>query len=148
MKAALLCGAILLAQSPAMAQIFECTNARGAKEFAQVCPPGTVRQRQLLRDEPPPPPSAEAKSPAQQDVEFRKRLQERQEAEAKANEERAKKEEAERNCTQARAQMKALLEGQRMSRIDPDTGERINLGDTERAADAERQRALVEKWCK
>ena len=44
--------------------------------------------------------------------------------------------------------MKALLEGQRMSRIDPDTGERINLGDTERAADAERQRALVEKWCK
>ena len=67
---------------------------------------------------------------------------------AKAAEESAKKEEAVRNCTQARAQMKALLEGQRMSRIDPDTGERINLGDAERAADAERQRALIEQWCK
>ena len=35
-----------------------------------------------------------------------------------------------------------------MQRLDPDTGERINLGDTERAADAERQQALIEQWCK
>lgn len=140
--------ALCLLPAAAPAQIYECVNARGAREFAQICPPGTVRQRQVTRSDEPPQAAPEAKSAAQQDAEFRKRLQERQDAEAKAAENRAKAEEAERNCTQARAQMKALLEGQRMQRIDPDTGERINLGDEERAADAARQQKLVELWCK
>ena len=137
---------LCLLPAAAQAQIYECVNARGAREFAQVCPAGTVRQRQLTRSDVPPPPP-DTKSAAQQDAEFRKRLQERQDAEAKAAENRSKTEEAERNCTQARTQLKALLEGQRMQRIDPDTGERINLGDEERAADAARQQKLVEQWC-
>jgi hypothetical protein len=47
----------------------------------------------------------------------------------------------------ARGQLKALLEGQRMQRTDPDSGARINLGDDERAADAERQKTLIAQWC-
>jgi hypothetical protein len=148
-----ICGALLFAATalyPAtvQAQIFECTDARGAREYAQVCPPGTVRQRQLQRPDEPPTAAPEAKSTAIEDIEFKKRLQERQDAAAKAAEDRAKSEEAERNCTQARAQLKALVEGQRMQRIDPATGDRINLGDDERAADAARQRALADQWCK
>lgn len=139
----------VLAATEAPAQIFECINARGAREFAQVCPPGTVRQRQISRgDDPATPAAADGKSPAQLDVEFRKRQQERQEAEAKAAENRGKAEEAERNCAQARTQLKGLLEGQRIQRVDPDTGERSFLGDEERAAEADRQRLLVAQWCK
>jgi len=132
------------------AQIFECVNARGAREFAQVCPPGTVRQRQVGRGDeaPAPAPAAEPKSPALQEIEFRKRAQERQEAEARAAGERSKKEDAERNCNQARSQLRALQDGQRLQRVDPDTGERVVLGDDDRAADAARQQALVEQWCK
>jgi hypothetical protein len=140
--------ALLTVAAAAQAQVFECIDARGAREFAQICPAGTVRQRQLSRGDEPPAAASDAKSTAQQDAEFRKRLQERQDAEAKAAETRGKSEEAERNCTQARTQLKALLEGQRMIRVDPDTGERSNLGDDERAADAARQQKLVEQWCK
>lgn len=136
----LLCGA-------AQAQIYECTDARGAREFAQICPPGTVRQREVVRAEEPAP-AANTKSTAQQDAEFRKRMLERQDSAAKAADESAKKEEAERNCTQARATLKGLVEGQRMLRVDPNTGERTFLGDEERASEAERQRAVVEQWCK
>lgn len=138
--ATLLCGA-------AQAQIYECIDARGAREFAQVCPAGTVRQREVVRAEEPSP-AGNTKSTAQQDAEFRKRQLERQESAAKVAEDSAKKDEAERNCTQARATLKGLVEGQRMLRVDPDTGERIFLGDEDRAAEAERQRAVVEQWCK
>ena len=69
-------------------------------------------------------------------------------AEAKAAEERGKKEDAERNCSQARSQLRALQDGQRMQRTDPDTGERTVLGDDDRAADIARQQSLIEQWCK
>jgi Domain of unknown function (DUF4124) len=144
----LLLATLLLASAAVSAQVFECTDARGAREYSNVCPPGTVRQRALTRTDDVPPPPVEAKSTAQEDAEFRKRQQERQDAEAKANEDRIKAEEAERNCTIARTQLRGLLEGQRMQRIDPDTGERINLGDEDRAVEAERQQQLVAQWCK
>jgi hypothetical protein len=145
---ALLFAAAAFVSAQAPAQIYECIDARGAREFAQVCSPGTVSQRQVHRGDESPGAVPGAKSLPQQDVEFKKRLQERQDAEAKASSERAKTEEADRNCTQARTQLKGLLEGQRMMRVDPDTGDRVNLGDEERAADAERQQKLVEQWCK
>jgi hypothetical protein len=128
--------------------IYECTDARGAREYTQACPAGTVSQRQVLRAEDVPSGVPETKSPALQDAEFRKRQQERQDAEAKAAADSAQAEVAERNCTQARAQLKALLEGQRMQRIEPETGARINISDEERAVDAARQQSLVDQWCK
>ena len=144
----LLLAVSLLLSAAATAQVFECTDARGAREYANVCPSGTVKQRALTRADDAPPPPSESKSTAQQDAEFRKRQQERQEAEAKATEERGKSDEAERNCSNARLQLRGLQEGQRMQRIDPDTGERINLGDEDRAVEAERQQQLVAQWCK
>lgn len=144
----LLLAASALISGTAVAQIYECTDARGARQYAQICPVGTVNQREVARTDEAPAAAPDVKSTAQQDAEFRMRLQQRQEAEAKAADERAKAEEAARNCTMARAQLKALLEGQRMQRIDPATGARINLGDDERTVDAARQRTLVEQWCK
>ena len=140
--------ALMTLATVAAAQIYECTDAKGAKEYAQSCPPGTVKQRQVVEGGSAGAPAAGPKTIDQQEIEFRKRLLERQEAEAKEAQERAKAEEAERNCTAVRSTLKALQEGQRMSRMDPDSGEIIRFGDEERAAETERQLKQFEVWCK
>ncbi|MCX7136336.1 MAG: DUF4124 domain-containing protein [Proteobacteria bacterium] len=147
--------AAVLAANIAAAQVYECTNARGVKEFAQFCPPGTVQQRQVTKgsESAGANPSGGASAPAPktieaQDVEFKKRVLERQEAETKAAQEKEKAGDFERNCIEARAQLKAVEDGMRMERIDPATGERIQFGDSERAEEADRQRRAVAQWCK
>jgi len=133
----------------ATAQVFECTNAAGAKEYSRYCPPGTVQQRQITK-------SGEAGSDAggapksieTQGAEFRLRALERQEAETKAAQESARAEEFERNCIEARTGLQAVQGGQRLQRFDPATGERLNYTDEERAEAAERQRKAIVLWCK
>jgi hypothetical protein len=156
-------GILTMVAGVATAQVFECTNARGVKEFAQYCPPGTVQQRQISKSgvtiggdgaATAPVPVEAGAAPAApkpfdtQDAEFRKRMVERQEAEAKAAKDKAQAEEGEQNCLQARAQLQALQDGQRIARFDPATGERIVLGDDDRAEEIERQRGTVDRWCK
>jgi hypothetical protein len=139
--------ALMAGAGAASAQAFECVYANGNKEYARICPPGTVQQRQVLKsgDVAPGPPQ---KSINEQDAEFRKRQIEREEAAAKAAQESTAAAEAEGNCNTARGQLKALEDGQRISRIDPDTGERGFLGDEERVTETERARNAVEQWCK
>jgi hypothetical protein len=147
----LVCVLTMLAPAVA-AQVFECLDAKGVKQYAQFCPPGTVQQRQVGKSGEG---GAEAgagavapKSIEAQDVEFKKRMFERQAAEAKAAQEKAQAEESERNCLDARTQLQYVLDGRRMSRVDPETGEQIQYGDEDRTAEAERQRKAVEQWCK
>ena len=142
-----------LAAGAASAQVFECIDAKGARGYAQFCPPGTVRQREVLKESAGNAGTSGAgtaapKSIDEQDVEFRKRLLERQEAEVKAGQEKAQAEEAERNCIEARAQSRSLEDGPRISRIDAVTGERVNFGDAELADELVRQRRVVADWCK
>src|SRR3954465_38897 len=68
--------------SIAAAQVYECTDAAGARQFAQFCPPGTVQQRQVSK-------AGEAGEAARttpksidlQGAEFKLRAREREEAE-------------------------------------------------------------------
>jgi hypothetical protein len=151
----LLMTCILAVAAPLVsAQVFECTNAAGVKQYAQFCPPGTVQQRQVTKgaesgsDTGTPTPGAAPKSVPFQDAEYRQRLLERQEAEKKAEQERARAEEFERNCIEARTGLQAVQDGQRLQRFDPATGERLNYTDEERAEAAERQRKAIAQWCK
>jgi hypothetical protein len=148
--------AAMAGANTAHAQVFECIDAKGVKAYAQFCPPGTVRSRQVLKSveagaetgtTPAGTPRAAPKSVAEQEAEFRKRMTERQEAETKAAQEKAQAEEAERNCVNSRAQLKALEDGVRYSRFDPVTGARIQFGDEERAAETALARKAVEQWC-
>lgn len=135
----------------ASAQIVECTDAKGAKLYTQQCPPGTVKEREVVKGGqyvPQDTSSSPQKSLDVQAAEFRKRQMEREEAEAKTAKEQAEAADAERNCNDARAQLKAIEDGQRIGKFDPDTGERAILGDDERAAEIERARNTVEQWCK
>ena len=148
-----LLGCVLAVIGPlASAQVFECTNAAGVKEYAQFCPAGAVQRRQVTKgadsDTATAKPGAAPKSIPFQDAEFRQRAGERQEAEKKAEQEQARAEEFERNCTEARTGLQAVQDGQRLQRFDPATGERLNYTEEERAEAAERQRKDIAQWCK
>lgn len=145
------CIAMLMAGAAA-GQIYECVDAKGNKEYAQVCPPGTVKENMRAKS------GATASSPAaatpatkslsEQDAAFRKRAMERQEAEAKSEKQRADAKNAQRACDDSRAQLKQLESGQRIARMNPSTGERSFLEDRDRPAEIARAREAVNNWCK
>src|SRR5258706_10783542 len=148
-----LLGCVLAVIGPlASAQVFESPNAGGVKEYAQFCPAGTVQRRQVTKgadsDTATAKPGAAPKSIPFQDAEFRQRAGERQEAEKKAEQEQARAEEFERNCTEARTGLQAVQDGQRLQRFDPATGERLNYIEEERAEAVGRQRKDIAQWCK
>jgi hypothetical protein len=152
MKRLLIGCAAILAAGAAAGQVLECVDAKGNKEYAQTCPPGTVKETKLMKggtgaSSPRTGASAPAtKSLAERDAEFRKRNMERQEAEAKAEKAKAESKDAERNCNNARSQLKALQEGQRILRFDPN-GERSFLSDEDRPAEIANAQKAVASWC-
>ena len=145
------CAAMLLAGAAA-GQIMECVDVKGNKEYAQVCPPGTVKETKVMKSSAGASSSGAAapagKSLSERDAEFRKRNLERQEAEAKAAKESAESKDAERNCNDARSQLKGLQEGLRIARTDPNTGERSFLEDKDRPAEITNAQKTVDNWCK
>ena len=144
------CAALLWAGAAA-GQILECVDAKGNKEYAQTCPPGTVKETKLMKSGGGAPSAGTApagKSLVERDTEFKKRSLERQEAEAKAAKEKTESQEADRNCNDARSQLGALQGGQRITRTDPKTGERTFLEDADRPAEIANAQKAVDSWCK
>lgn len=86
-------------------------------------------------------------TPAEQELEFRRRVKEAQEAAAK----QAKEDETERdrrqNCELAREQERTLASGQRVSRVD-EKGERYYVDDAQRAQELAQARRSISEWCK
>ena len=149
MKPLLIALVSLLVAPGATAQIMECIDAKGAKTVAQFCPPGTVKEiKRGGGSSAGSAPAAAGKSLAEQDAAFRKRALERQEAEAKGEKEKAEQKNNERNCNDARAQLKQLQEGMRVSKLDPNTGERTFLEDKDRPAETANAQKAVDNWCK
>jgi len=139
----------LLAATTAGAQIYECTDAQGNKEFAQVCPPGTVQQTQKSSagvTSSTSSPASAPKSIAEQEAEFRKRALEKKEAEAKAAKDAADAKRAEDECNKARANLEALETGQRIT-IPGANGERTYLEDADRPAQIASAKEAVDSWC-
>ena len=154
MKRQMLTGCVLLlAAGAAAGQVLECVDAKGNKTVAQFCPPGTVKENKLMKGGAGPGPSsnsgtaAPAKSLSERDADFKKRTLDRQEADAKADKEKAEAKEAEQNCLASRAQLRALQDGQRISRTDPKTGERIVLDDKDRPAEIATAQKTADQWC-
>ncbi len=154
MKRLLTVCATMLVAGPAAGQILECVDAKGGKEYAQTCPPGTVKETKVMKGgtsaaSPGTGGTAPAaKSLAERNLEFRKRITDRQAAEAKAEKAAAEAKDAERNCYNARAQLRALQEGQRIARLDPNTGARLYLADEDRPAEIANAQKAADSWCK
>jgi hypothetical protein len=87
-----------------------------------------------------------AKSPAEQEMEFRKRRLEAAEAEAKRQQEAQAKQEKQRNCEQAKARVAMLQTGGRITRAAPN-GEQVYLDDAEIASSLVEARKTADSWC-
>lgn len=142
--------AALLFATGALGQIMECIDAKGGKTLAQFCPPGTVKEikRGGGTTGGAAPAATAPKSLAEQDAAFKKRALERQERENKGEKEAADAKIAERNCNDARGQLRQLQDGSRISRTDPNTGERIVLEEKDRPAEMANAQKSVDTWCK
>jgi hypothetical protein len=91
-------------------------------------------------------PADAPKTLAEREMEFRKRQQERAATERKAQEEQQKSVAKAADCERSRGYLRALEEGQRITRTDA-SGNREFLDDAQRAQEVERTRKLVQSLC-
>ena len=86
------------------------------------------------------------KTVAEREMEFRKRQQERADSEKKAAEEQTKSAAKTAECDRARGYLKSLEDGIRITRTDA-SGNREFLDDTQRAAEVDRTRKIIQSTC-
>ncbi len=130
------------------AQIFECIDANGKKEFAQKCAPGTVKQREVAKGGASNPAGGAPPQTSYKEEEFAFR---QRQLEREANETRARSAAADaaKNCHTARARLAAIENARRVtSGSDPQTGQPRYLDDNERAAATHKARDSVSAYCK
>ena len=143
---------VVLALSPAAyGQLVKCVGTGGKVEYANECPPGTTEQKTRIRSSTGGDASAstppEQKTLIERDAESRKRASEQQEAQQKEAEKSANADTKSENCELAKAYLRDLESGLRMTRTDPQTMERAFLEDSEREAEMVKARARIAQSC-
>jgi hypothetical protein len=154
--------ALALCAAAANAQQYKWKDSRGRTVYGDL-PPAGVKATPLTSTSAPPaasaaPPATEAGSkaaaksskpltPAEQEMEFRRRVKEAQEAAAKQGKEREDERDRQQNCELAREQERTLSSGQRISRVDQ-KGERYYMNDAQRAQELAQARRSISDWCK
>ena len=144
---------VLLVPFAAHGQLLKCTGKDGRVEYATQCPPGTQEQETGIKSTREGPSGSGAAAPqqksiAEREAEFRKRQMEAQDASQKDEKKTAEDQQRRANCEQAQTYLKSLQEGQRISRIDPKTYERVFLEDPDRHAEVARAQRAVDSNCK
>jgi hypothetical protein len=130
-------------------QLLKCVGADGRVEYASECPSGTKGVETGIRNTPSDLPSpAQQKSLAEREADFRKRQLESAEARQKDEKKATETQERQAACEQARTYLKSLQVGNRISRVDPKTGERVFLEDPDRPAEIARAQRSVDGNCK
>jgi type IV secretory pathway VirB10-like protein len=86
------------------------------------------------------------KTMAERDMEFRKRMQERSEADKKAAEEQAAKQQLAQACERSRGYVRALEDGRRIAQTDAQ-GNQVVLDDSARASELQRLRENLARDC-
>jgi len=140
---------LLLAVSAAGAQQYKWVDANGKVQYGDVPPPGV--KATPLKPPPPAPGSAavEGKKDAKKltpEQAFQKRQKEEQERQAKAEKEKSQAASKAANCESARANLRTLESGQRVSSTNA-AGERVFMDDAQIAQQLERARKSVSEWC-
>lgn len=152
MKATIALIMLLLSAAVHAQQMLKCTGKDGKVEYAAQCPPGTRQDATGIKSTPSGAPSgpsaAPQKSLGEQDAAFRKRLGEKQEAQAKEEKKAAQDAQQLRACQDARAYLKSLQAGNRVVKTDPKTGERVFLEDAGYAAETASAQRSVDANCK
>ncbi len=154
--------ALALCAAGANAQQYKWKDSRGRTVYGDI-PPAGVKAEPLRSAAPPPSaaPSAATEeggakaaakpsrplTPTEQEMEFRRRVKEAQEAAAKQAEKDKDERDRQQNCELAREQERTLSSGQRISRVDQ-KGERYYINDAQREQELAQARRSVSQWCK
>lgn len=148
--------------SPAIAQVYKCTDASGKVSYSQSpCPRNSKSATVAPAPAPAAAPAESAKgdpgkagkapagpkTAAELEQEFRKRRAEAEKAEQEQQKKAAEAKDAEENCRAARAQLASLESGQRQMRTDP-SGERYFLNESQIESEKQRARRAMEVSCK
>ena len=138
---------LLLSTAAAQAGICRWKDSQGQTQYSDSPPPGVTCIGQLKVPKPAPAPAPASgdtaksgKSVQELDMEFKKRRQEKQEAERKLQQERDEAAQKKSACDSARSRLAGLKAGGRIARYDA-SGQMIYLGDEDikrEAAEAER----------
>jgi hypothetical protein len=150
MRKSILLLVLAMVATAASGQAYKWRDSSGRIQYSDTPPPAGAKDVQQLRKAPAPPTSAApsaAKSIADQDAEFRKRLVEQKEDEAKQAKAAEEEQIRARNCTQAKGQLAALESGGRMVQLNAQ-GERTSLDDAGRERAKEEAQKAIEGWCK
>lgn len=143
---------VLLLPLAAHGQLLKCVGKDGSVEYATACPPGTTELQTGIRSTKEGPSSTtsspQQKSLAEREAEFRKRQLEKSESREKDEKKATEEQEKRTACEQARTYLKSLQDYQRIARVDPKTGERVFLEDTDRPAELARAQRAVDSNCK
>ena len=148
---------LLLVPLVAHGQLMKCIGPGGRVEYATYCPPDYkevpthIRNRPAGSKSPAPsqaPASAVQKSTAEIEADFRKRQSDKAAEEEKARKKSAESAEQREACERARVYVKSIQDGQRISQVDPRTGERVFLEDKDRPAELARAQQIADSNCK
>lgn len=137
-----------LITSLAFAQAYKWRDASGSIQYSDTWPPPGARDIQRLgKPASGPAPTTAPKTLAEQDTEFRKRLAESKEAEAKQAKAAEDEQTRRRNCEQARGQLQAIESDGRLVQFNA-AGERIAMDDARREKLRIESQKTVAEWCK
>jgi hypothetical protein len=148
MRKLLLLAVLLAFSAGAAAQTYKWVDKDGKVRYGDTPPPDAKVQRL----KPPPGPAAapaaapEGKKPLSPEAAFRKRQQEKADADEKATKERELAERKRENCENAQGRLRLLESGARITTTNRQ-GEREFISDEARAQDIERTRKAVSEAC-
>jgi hypothetical protein len=156
MRTSLLLSALLsLALIPAAgnAEIYKWKDAQGRTIISDTPQPGAGKKAEVVPSatsalSPDAPAAGKNNAPnvADQELEFKKRQQERQEAEKKAALEKADTAKKAEGCERAKRNLQTLEAGGRIT-IPNEKGEQEYINDQQRAQETARARQNVKDWC-
>ena len=130
-------------------EIYSWKDAAGRVHYSDM--PPTEAKVTTLRKAPLVPEKAEGQqatpSLAERELAFKKRRASTAEAEEKAKNERAAADARQKECSEAKAQLVAMQDGQRVARF-AENGERVMLDDAEHEAEVVRLSQYVSRNCK
>jgi hypothetical protein len=143
---------VMLFPLAAHGQLLKCVGKDGSVEYATQCPPGTTELQTGIRSTKEGPSSTttspQQKSLSEREAELRRRQMERNESREKDEKKAAEEQEKRVDCARAQTYLKSLQEYQRITRVDPKTGERVFLEDADHPAELARAQRAVDSNCK
>jgi len=146
-----------LVSMPAAAQTYKWTDADGKVHYSDQPPPANIKEQITVKPRKPSAaapastdkdaPAAKAKTYVEQEAEFKRRQVETAEREAAEKKKADEAAEKKQNCDRARAQLRGLQAGGRVSQTNAQ-GEREYMSDAQIAQAIENGKKSVASWCK